>query len=75
VVSCKLMRPAIKGHDTANYERVQLLWVLTHELVGLGCFWNPLHRDQVGLCSTAGRVATGLVDSQSGMVAQGLDSK
>src|SRR5882724_1293916 len=37
-VSHKLMRLTVKGHDTANYERVQLQWVLTSELVGLGSF-------------------------------------
>src|SRR5882724_7591806 len=38
VVSRKLMRPAVKGHDTANYERVQLRWILTSELVRLSSF-------------------------------------
>src|SRR5882724_2773843 len=37
-VSCKLMRPTIKGHDTANYERAQFRWVLTSELVRLSSF-------------------------------------
>src|SRR5882724_10614064 len=38
MVSCKLARSAIKGHDTANNEGAQLRWVLTSELVGLGHF-------------------------------------
>src|SRR5882724_9042806 len=37
VVSCKLVRPTVKGHDTADDERVQLRRVPTSELVGLGC--------------------------------------
>jgi len=42
-VSRKLMRPTVKGHDTANYERVQLRWDPTCELVGLSSL-SPLHR-------------------------------
>src|SRR5882724_2575265 len=38
VVSCKLARLAIKDHDTANDEGVQLRWIPTSELVGLSCF-------------------------------------
>jgi len=38
VVSHKLTRLTVKGHDTANYERVQLQWILTSELVRLSHF-------------------------------------
>ena len=38
MVSCELVRSAVKGHDTANYERVQFQWILTSELVGLSHF-------------------------------------
>src|SRR5882724_5894376 len=37
-VSHKLARSAIKGHDTANDEGVQLQWIPTSSLVGLSCF-------------------------------------
>src|SRR5882724_13576686 len=38
VVSRKLTRPTIEGHDTANYKGAQLRWLPTSELVGLSCF-------------------------------------
>src|SRR5882724_5664171 len=38
VVSRKLMRLTVKGHDTANYERVQLRLIPTSELVRLSSF-------------------------------------
>jgi len=38
VVSRKLTRSAVKSHDTANYEMVQLQWIPTSELVGLSSF-------------------------------------
>src|SRR5882724_8646175 len=36
MVGCKLARPTVKGHDTADDERVQLRRVPTSKLVGLG---------------------------------------